>query len=210
MDILDMQATLSQLSPADHAELLARIEDDGDADLRGYVIEALGWGTAQPAHITRESAREVPPQWTQIHVLDRLEEAFAVLSSLPARTRPKQFGNGMPTPVREKLTNKDWIDLLEAGELEKVEEQANRVRLAPTTAQITRMDQALRWPFEHLAGEPELARALSRRAMWAAMKVDIRKRCEQRQMQHELFQLQWQHGLRLVTERLIMARVAVS
>lgn len=199
---------MSRMSLSARVELMARIEEDGDSDLRGYVIEALGWGTAQPARTARERARELPPQWTQIHVLDRLEEAFAVLVMLPARTRPMQYGSAMPSPVQERPSFKDLIDMADAGD--SFEDTRNRVRLAPTTAQITRMDQALRWPFEHLADHPDLARALSLRAMWAAMKVDIRKRCERRGIYHNRFQLQWQHGLRLVTERLVMARVPVS
>lgn len=210
MDISDMDKTLSKLSPMQKAELAHLAEQEGDADLRRYVLGALGWGDTQPVAAPRDRARELPPQWTQIHVLDRLEEAYAVLSSLPARTRPKQFGNGMPTPVREKMTNKDWIDLLESGEIEKVEEEANRVRLAPTTAQITRMDQALRWPFEHLAEQPDLARALNLRSMWAATKVDIRKRCERRRIDHDRFQVEWQAGLRIITGRLIVRKVPVS
>ncbi|QOZ25306.1 DUF6362 family protein [Bradyrhizobium sp. CCBAU 51753] len=208
MSIADDEVDLTQLSLADRAELMARIDREGDADLRSYVLGALGWGTAPPARATRESVRELPPQWTQVHVLDRLEEAFAVLVSLPARTRPKQFGNGMPTPVQERPSLKDLLDMAEAGE--SFEDYRNRVRIAPTTAQITRMDQALRWPFEHLVDNPDRARALSLRAMWAAMKIDIRKCCERRAIKHELFQQNWQIGLRTVTERLIITRVAVS
>jgi hypothetical protein len=43
---------------------------------------------------------------------------------------------------------------------------------------ISRMDQALRWSLEYLSDALELARAVSLRALWAAMRVDIRKRCE--------------------------------
>ncbi|MCC8963737.1 hypothetical protein H8A95_15815 [Bradyrhizobium sp. Pear76] len=199
---------MSKMSPAQQAELVHLVEQEGDAGLRRQVLGALGWGASAPPRPGRDVPRDLPPQWTQIHVLDRLEEAFAVLTSLPARTRPKQFGNGMPTPVQERPSLKDLLDMADAGE--SFEDKRNRVRLAPTTAQITRMDQALRWPFEHLADQPDLARALSLRAMWAAMRVDIRKRCEQRHINHEYFQLEWQRGLKTVTERLIARKLPVT
>jgi hypothetical protein len=152
----------------------------------------------------------VPAVWTQIHVLDRLEEAYEVLSALPAKTRPKQYGNAMPTVVQERPSLKDLLDMSEAGALEQFEQDRNRVRLAPTTAMVSRMDQALRWPLEHLSDKPELARAVSLRALWAAMRVDIRKRCERRGLHHETFNVQWQAGLRIITGRLIAQRVPVS
>jgi hypothetical protein len=196
------------MSLTDRARLAALVEADGDEQLRVHLLGAIG--RAEAGQRARESAREVPSSWTMIHVLDRLEEAYAVLSSLPAKTRPQQFGNGMPTPVREKLTNKDWIDLLEAGELEKVEQDRNRVRLAPTTAQITRMDQALAWPFEFLRDQPELAKAISLRALWAVLRADIRKRCQQRGIDADRFNRQWQEGLRIITAHLVARRVPVT
>lgn len=199
---------LSQMSPEERARLSALIEVDGDADLRVHLLGAIG--RSQPVRRSSERTRELPPQWTQIHVLDRLEEAFEVLAALPARTRPKQYGNAMPTPMQEKLTNKDWIDLLETGEIDTVVEARHRVRLAPTTAQITRMEQASRWPFDYLRDRPELAKAISLRAMWAVMQVDIRKRCAARKIDHDDFNKQWQEGLRIITGRLIANRVAVS
>lgn len=196
------------MSLTDRARLAALVESDGDEQLRVHLLGAIG--RAEAGQRSRETAREVPPTWTMIHVLDRLEEAYAVLAALPAKTRPQQYGNGMPTPVREKLTNKDWIDLLEAGELEKVEQDRNRVRLAPTTAQITRMDQALAWAFEYLRDQPELAKAISLRALWAVLRADVQKRCLSRGIEPKTFNQQWQQGLRIITAALIARRVPVS
>ena len=199
---------LSKMSLGEQAKLMAMAEHDGDEDLRSHVLQALGW--AKAGSRTREKSREVPVTWTQIHVLDRLEEAYEVLAALPARTRPKQYGNAMPTVVQEKLPLIVEFELDTAGELEHMHDDRNRVRLAPTAAQVTRMDQALRWPFEHLSDEPELARAISLRALWAAMRVDIRKRCERQGLHHETFNVQWQAGLGIITGRLIARRVPVS
>jgi hypothetical protein len=72
------------------------------------------------------------------------------------------------------------------------------------------MDQALRWPLEHLGDKPELARAVSLRALWAAMRVDIRKRCERHGLHYGRFNNQWQAGLGIITSRLIARCVPIS
>jgi hypothetical protein len=199
---------LPKLSLIDRARLSALIELDGDQHLRTHILGAIG--RSETGRRARERSREVPAVWTQIHVLDRLEEAYEVLSALPAKTRPKQYGNAMPTVVQERPSLKDLLEMSEGGQLEQFEQDRNRVRLAPTTAMISRMDHALRWPLEHLSNEPELARAVSLRALWAAMRVDIRKRCERRGLHHETFNMQWQEGLRIITGKLIARRVPVS
>jgi hypothetical protein len=199
---------LSLMSLTDRARLAALVELDGDENLRAHLLGAIG--RAETGRGSRQRARDVPMVWTQIHVLDRLEEAFEVLSALPAKTRPKQYGNAMPTVVQERPSLKDLLDMSEGGQLEQFEQDRNRVRLAATAAMVTRMDQALRWPFEHLSHQPELARAVSLRALWAAMRIDIRKRCERHGLHHETFNVQWQAGLGIITGRLIARRVPVS
>lgn len=197
---------MSPLSLIEQARLSALIDLDGADDLRQHLMGAIGRTDAQP----RRAARELPTTWTLIHVLDRLEEAFTVLAALPARTRPKQYGNAMPTPVQERMSFKDLIDMSESGELEQMEADRNRVRLAVTAAQVTRMDEALRWPAQYLADRPEMAKAVSLRALWAAMRTDIRKRCERRGIDHTAFNAHWQAGAKIITATLIARRVPVS
>jgi len=206
-DIGDIPET-GKMSLGDKAKLAALIEQDGDVELRVHLLGALGRSGMQQA--SRRAPRELPATWTVVHVLDRLEEAYAVLGGMPMVTRPKAYGNAMPAPMRDKMTNKDWIDLLESGEIEQLEEDRNRVRLAPTTAQITRMEQALRWSFDHLRERPELAQAVSLRAMWAAARLDIRKQCERRSIEPKLFNQQWHEGVRMIAAALIAKRVPVS
>jgi hypothetical protein len=205
MDKLD-KLDLSKMSPDQRARLSALIEVDGDASLREHLLGAVG----RSASSGLRPAREIPDRWTQIFVLDRLEEAFLVLANQPAAAGPKQYGNGMPTVVQERLTNKDLIDLYESGELAKMHEDRNRVRIPATAAQVTRMEQALRWPFEYLADKPLFARSLSQRALWAALKYDIRRRCEALRIDHAGFNQQWQAGLQIVTAALIARKVPVS
>lgn len=208
----DDPSDLSLLSKEARAALDIMIESGADPSLRIYLTGAIGSGGA--AVERRSSAvrrqRDVPATWTQIHVLDRMEEAYSVLSSLPMKTRPKVYGNNMPMVVKEsRLSLLDQVLMMQSGELEELHDDRNRVRLAPTSAQITRMDEALRWPFEHLRDEPELARAISLRAMWAAMNVDIRKRCERRGIDHREFNANWQAAVAKITGALIARRIPV-
>jgi hypothetical protein len=197
------------MSPDERAKLAALIEADGDEGLRVHLLGAIGRNDRTLA--SRRSVRDLPPTWTQIHVLDRLEEAYEVLAGLPMVTRPKQYGNAMPTPFQEqRLSLLDQVLMQETGELEQLHEDRNRVRLSATAAQVSRMDQALGWPFEYLGDRPDLAKAISLRAMWSVMKVDIRKRCASRGIDHRAFNMQWQTALSLITGTLIARKVPVS
>jgi hypothetical protein len=197
-----------EMSPGDRAKLSVLIEADGDSDLRQYLLGAMG--RAETARGARGGPREIPDRWTIIHTLDRLEEAYQVLAGMPMATRPKQYGSAMPEVSRQKLTHLEWIEAYRSGDLAQHEEEKNRVRPRVTTAQVTRMEQALRWPFEFLGSQPELAKAVSLRAMWAAMRVDIRKRCVRHGLDYDLFNRQWQEGLTTITQQLIARKVPVS
>ena len=199
---------ISHMSPASRAKLSALIEKDGDAELREHLLGAVG--RSETARGSLRAPREVPDSWSQIHVLDRLEEAFEVMAMMPAATRPKAYGSAWPSIVQEKIPLVILAEMSATGELETQQEERNRVRVPPSSAQITRMEQALRWPFEYLRDQPELARAVSQRCMWAAMRVNIRKRCERRRIDHDEFNRQWQEGLRIIAVMLIARKVPVS
>lgn len=204
----DDLSDVKNLSISQRAKLSALIEVDGDQALRQHLLGAIG--RSEAARGARGGAREVPDRWTQIHVLDRLEEGYEVLAGMPMATRPKVFGGAWPSFQQEKLSIGDQVNLMETGELEHLHEDRNRVRMAATSAQVTRMEQALRWPFEYLSDKPDLAKAISLRAMWAVMRTDIRKRCERRGIDHDQFNRQWQAGLNIVTAMLIARKVPVS
>lgn len=197
-----MTVDIEALPLSDRARLAALVETSGDDDLRLHLLGALG----RPAEPARALKRAPPPSaWTQVHVLDRLEEAFSVLSALPAKIRPAAYGNSMPQVVCQHWALRDRFEM--GGELE---EDKNRVRLAPSAAQISRMDQALRWPVEHLASSPEVSLALCRRALWAAKGFDIGRCCRKLALNPKFFSRQWQHGLTIVTMRLVAKRIPVS
>lgn len=199
-------SSMSHMSYLERARLAVLIELDGDPALRQHLLGAIG--SAEPRPRRRE--RSVPAQWTQIHVLDRLEEAVEVRAMMPASTRPKEFGTAWPSIVQERIPLVVQAEMAATGELEAQQEDKNRVRLPPTAAQVTRAEEAERWPFEYLADQPELARAIGLRTLWAVMKVDIRKRCDRRGLDHAAFNMQWQAALSLITSRLIARKVPVS
>src|SRR6266404_2348050 len=204
----DIRFAISPMSPSERAKLSVLIERDGDVDLREHLLGALG--RSETGRGSLKSQREVPGSWSIVHVLDRLEEAFEVMAMMPAATRPKAFGSAWPSMVQEKIPLVILAEMAAGGELETREEEKNRVRMPPSSAQITRMEQALRWPFEYLREWPELARAISQRSMWSAMHVNIRKRCERRGIDHDAFNVAWQEGLRIITVMLIARKVPVS
>jgi len=204
-DDRDDMVDVTLLSLTDRARLAALAELDGGAAVRSLMLGAIGHSA--PARASRGKVRELPSQWTQIHVLDRLEEAFEVMAMMPAATRPKSFGAAWPKYAYDRF---DLNAQLETAELEKTLADRNKVRLSPTAAQVSRMDQALRWPFEYLSDQPDLARALSLRCFWAAMRADIRKRCAARGIDHGEFNAAWQNALRLVTMALIARKVPVT
>jgi hypothetical protein len=204
----DDPVDLSKLSLHDRARLSALIERDGDDALRSHLLGVVG--RSETARGARGRSREIPDRWTMIHALDRLEEAYAVLAGLPAATRPKAYGGAWPNVVQEKIPLVVQAELAASGELEVQQADKNRVRLPPTTAEITRMEEALRWPFEFLNDRPALARAISQKALWSAMRVDIKKRCNSHHIRHAEFNLFWQEGLRIITQQLIQRKVPVS
>lgn len=203
-NVSNVPEALSKMSPEQRAKLSALIEVDGDQALRQHLLGALG--RSETTRGARGGAREIPERWSIVHVLDRLEEAYQVLGSLPAATRPKAYGSAWPSVVQENIPLLIQAEMAESGELEI----QNRVRLPATTAQITRMEQALRWPFEYLNDRPAVARAISQKALWSALRIDIKKRCASLGIAHQEFNGLWQEGLGIITATLIARKVPVS
>jgi hypothetical protein len=179
-------------------------------DRRGFGPGLVPQGRLETAGgLLRTSARVVPEVWTQIHVLDRLEEAYRVLAMQPG-VKGRSSSTVWPAMAVEKMGIFDMIELMGTGELEQRAEEKNRVRLQPTSLQISLMEQALTWPFQFLNDRPELAKAIQLRSMWTAMGADIRKRCERRGLYHDEFNRQWQAALSIITGTLLARKVPVT
>jgi len=203
------QASSNESSAAaEGADLAARAAAAARAELRGERAAILGAiGLAAPAPLRR--AREVPERWTLVHVMDRLEEAFRVLSRLPLPTRPKGYLNSMP---RYLYDQGDLNSQAETYELERMAKVRNRVRLPPSPAEIERMEQALRWPSLYLAGAEfqHVARAVNLGSLWAAFDTDIDQALKRIKVARRTFNARKLQGLRIITIELIRRGVPVS
>lgn len=97
----------------------------------------------------------IPASWTPEHVGARLIEAYEVLSRSGGRILPARYGNGWPAMVHEFA---DMVDAQARMLAEKDKAQARAAR--PTSDELSRMEEALRWPMDHLDGRPLAADAL--------------------------------------------------
>ncbi len=164
-------------------------------------------GRSTPA---RRGRRELPSSWTIVAVLDRMEEVYEVLARLPMTNRPREYGNAMPTPIRESLALIDTFQLDASGELKVQQDEQNRVRRPATAAEIKRADEAMRWPGQYLSDKPEVAKAVQRGALWTVIGADQKKQCKKLGIRSRTFQRQKVHGLRIIAQGLIRDRVPVS
>jgi len=189
-------------SLAERAALAAR------AELRGERENILGAiGQTMPAPLRR--ARAVPDRWTLLHVMDRMEEAFRILSRLPLPTRPKGYINSMPIYVYDRG---DLNSQAETYELERMAKLRNRVRLPPSPAEIARMEQALYWPSAYLSGREfqHVARAVNLGSLWAAFDTDVDAALKRIKIARRTFNARKLQGLRIIAIELIRRRVPVS
>ncbi len=192
------------LDPTLHerAAAAARAELRGE---RGGILGALGPSVLAPL----ARARTVPERWSLVHVMDRMEEAFRVLSRLPLPTRPKGYINSMPIYLHDQG---DLNSQLETYELERMAKIRNRVRLPPSPAEIERMEQALGWPAAYLSAAEfhHVARAVNLGSLWAAFDVDVAKALKRLKITRRTFNARKLQGLRIIAIELIRRRVPVA
>jgi hypothetical protein len=186
---------------AERAAQAARAELRGD---RAGILGAIG--RAEPTPLTR--ARTVPDRWSFLHVMDRMEEGFRVLSRLPMATRPRGYINSMPTYVYDRG---DLNAQLETDELERMARIRNHVRIRPTPAEIERMEEALHWPSAYLGGAEfhHVARAVNLGSLWAAIEVDVDTAVKRIKVTRRTFNARKLQGFRIIATELIRHRVLV-
>jgi hypothetical protein len=69
----------------------------------------------------------------------------------------------------------EWEDLLaqqQQGELERTQQQQNRIRLLPSLRAISEMEQAICWPAQYLGRFPDLLRAVNAVALAHSVERD--------------------------------------
>ena len=177
------------------------------AELRGERDKILGAiGTASLTPLRR--TRTVPERWSFLHVMDRMEEGFRILSRLPLPTRPRGYINSMPAYLYDRG---DLNSQAETYELERLAKLRNRVRLPPSPAEIARMEEALRWPSLYLAAAEfhHVARAVNLGSLWAAFDIDIDRALKRLKTTRRTFNARRLQGLRIIEAELIRRRVPV-
>jgi hypothetical protein len=150
----------------------------------------------------------VPDRWSFLHVMERMEEGFRVLSRLPMPTRPRGHTNSMPAYLYDRG---DLNAQLETQELERMARIRNYVRIRPSPAEIARMEEALHWPSAHLGGREfqHLARAVNLGALWTAFDVDIDKAVKRIKVTRRTFNARMMQGYRIIAQELVRHRVLV-
>lgn len=145
-----------------------------------------------------------PPQWTADWVAARLVEAYAVLARLPMRTRPAEFGTIWPAYPYERAD--EW----ERWRSGSASADFQRGPRGAALDEITRMEQAIHWPAEHLNNDAMAARCV---LTWAQRTMlEKRERLPPRKLGASRSVL-WRaraRGLQVITAGLIKARVPVS
>ena len=203
--------------PSDYA-VRSRVEQDrplvdraataARAELRGERSGILGaLSQAGPLHsLVRK--RPAPDRWSLVHVMERLEEAFRTLARLPIATRPRGYVNSMPFYLYDRG---DLNAQLETNELERMAQLRNRVVIAPSPAEIARMEEALHWPAAYLSGAEfhHVARAVNLASLWAAFDADVDARLKRMRITRRAFNARKLQGLQIITRELIRRRVAV-
>lgn len=195
------QAVDSDVSLGERAAIAARAEIRGE---RTGILGALG--EAPLRSLAR--ARRLPERWTFLHVMERMEEGFRVLSRLPMATRPRGYINSMPIYLYDRA---DLNSQLETCELERMAKLRNRVRIPPTPAEIARMEEALRWPVEFLSGAEfqYVARAVNLGCLWAALDADIERGLRRIKLTRRTFNARKLQGLRIIARELVRRRVPI-
>jgi hypothetical protein len=177
------------------------------AEVRGERAGILG-ATAPPVLPRLTRPRRIPERWSLLHAMERMEEAFRILTRLPMAIRPRGYANSMPFYLYDRG---DLNAQLETYELERMARIRNRVRIPPTPAEIARMEEALHWPTAYLSG-PEfhhVARAVNLGSLWVAIEADINSGVRRIKVTRRVFNARKLQGLRIITRELIRCRVPI-
>lgn len=113
----------------------------------------------------------VPKEWTAGFVGARLVDAMRVLGRMPTGGGSAKSGCW---PPYQTMTKSEMRELLNehqsAGTLGEFYRSLNRVRIPPSSHEITRMEEAIAWPAKYLRDDPALAGIVS---FWANEETDM-------------------------------------
>lgn len=133
-----------------------------------------------------DRAAVLGPKWTPEIVEARIEEAFRVLGKLSVGgSGPREFGNGMPTPLRSMT---DLVNQAGNKSLRNAMKRMLRDDGPPSSDQVTRMNDAICWAVQYLRDEdPDLALFLNLGGLWKAGGRKVTKECEKIGVQRQQF-----------------------
>lgn len=149
--------------------------------------------------------RVLPEVWSTEFVAFRLIEAFQTLRKIPSgKLLPKAFGNGWPAIVRS------YADAVGAEPMREAKEFVFESAKARASAdEITRMDEALRWPLTYLRGKPNQATALSVWAFCKAYELSISRELKRRSMPRATFDRRRDAALLVIKRGLVGDEIAI-
>ena len=116
----------------------------------------------------------IPPRWNGPHVGKRMIESYQTLAKLPVANGPR-FHSGFWLEWTREWTDEMARLGADAAQLEAEARAANRVRILPSAAEISRMEAAIAWPGHYLAKtRPILAVTVQLVALWRSREKDLR------------------------------------
>jgi hypothetical protein len=110
--------------------------------------------TWDPVRRAWQQAHDAAPEtcrWTRKLVADRLKEMIVTVGRTTGRIGPKEYGRGSPDYVNDQL---EIFFERAFGELVRDKSQQARIGAGASTAEVTRMEQALHWQGHYLADAP--------------------------------------------------------
>lgn len=192
---------LKQQLPEEDAKMrLLRAEADRHVAFAGAVDETLVIARRREYEQRIAAADQVRGAvWNEDLVEARLEEAFQTLfRSSAAGTGPREFGNGMPSIIREVS---DMVH--QAGNKSLRNSIAHRFKGVPSSDEVRRADDALSWAARYLLKEhPDYAAFAQLGAMWRVSGAKINRKCKAIGVRRQVFYRDRKEAIRLIVEGL--------
>lgn len=192
----DMKAPIGDI---DEKMVLLRKEADRHVAFEGAVVPidegVLSRRRREREEELQQRARVQGDRWTEDLVEARLEEAYRTLfRSSVGGVFPREFGNGMPTPIKQMQ------DLVaQAGNKSLRNAIAHRFKGVPSTDEVRRAEDALSWALTYLREEhPDLAGFVNLSAMWKAWGSKITAKCKSMGVHRQVFYRDRKEALKLI------------
>jgi hypothetical protein len=127
---------------------------------------------------------------------------------MPMPRGPRASGSHWPAYAH------DWVDLLAQQEADREQKQldqreANRTRLRPSSVEIARMEQSIRWPLQYLREFPQLVRTVQQVAVARMRDRDMEHAAKRLRLPGRLVRRWNGEGLGMIADGLRRDRVRI-